>query len=75
MFGVVDKEGKLTGKDVVYVYPDEKSYLKGQFEVWQNSRGVCVCVWGGILKGSCVQRFSAPSEKCRKTQMFSLIQK
>lgn len=50
MFGVVDKEGKLTGKDVVYVYPDEKSYLKGQFEVWQNSRGVCVCVWGESLR-------------------------
>jgi len=32
IFGVVDKEGKLTGKDIVYVYPDEKIFLKGNFQ-------------------------------------------
>lgn len=32
LFGVVNKSGQLTGKDVIYVYPDEKTYLKGKFD-------------------------------------------
>lgn len=32
VFGLVDKEGKLSGKDIIYAYPDEETFLKGHFE-------------------------------------------
>jgi len=40
LFGIVDKEGKLSGKDVVYAYPDEKTFLKGRFK---DGEMVCAC--------------------------------
>lgn len=32
LFGCVDKNGKLTGKNIMYAYPDEETFLKGTFK-------------------------------------------
>ena len=31
VIGVVDNKGNLTGKDIVFLYPDMKTALMGQF--------------------------------------------
>jgi len=32
LYGKVDKEGKFTGNDIIYIYPDFQTGLQGQFE-------------------------------------------
>ena len=32
LYGKVDKEGKFTGNDITYIYPDFQTGLQGQFE-------------------------------------------
>ncbi len=39
LFGQVDKNGQLTGKDIAYIYPGESSGLLVAFELF------CRCSW------------------------------
>ncbi|XP_047126209.1 histone-lysine N-methyltransferase SETD7 isoform X1 [Hydra vulgaris] len=46
LFGRVNKFGKLSGNNIVYAYPDNKTFLKGQFE-----DGELVCAYPAVYSG------------------------
>ena len=39
MIGTVDSKGRLTGDDIIYIYPDKETVLIGRFEDGQLMRG------------------------------------
>ena len=50
IFGCVDREGTMSGKDFIYAYPNETTFLKGTFKVSDVSSPVAHCTFVGILK-------------------------